>query len=83
MQLSSAAVNRRCVHWDTDPWLSAGPRGELVGRGMQSNFLCVPFLIALIVSCSRQLAAEGLLHLHDWRVYLHPDVGLSSKWNLA
>lgn len=65
------------------PSLSAGPHGELVGRGMPSNFLCMPFLIALIVSCSRQLAAEGLLHLHDWRVYLHTDVGSSNKWNLV
>lgn len=52
--------------------LWADPRGELVGRGMQSNFLCVPFLIALIVLCSHQLAPEGLLHLHDYHLCLHP-----------
>ena len=63
------------------PWLSAGPRGELVGRGMQSNFLCVPFVIALIVSCSHQLAAEGLLPLHGWRVSLCTDGGSSNKRN--
>lgn len=71
MQLSFIAVNRRGVHWDADPWLPTGPCGELVGRGMQSNFLCMPFLIALIVSCCHQL----LLPLQHWWVCLHPDVG--------
>lgn len=44
MQLSIIAANRHGVHWDTDPLLSAGPCGELVGRGMWSDFSLRAFL---------------------------------------